>query len=117
MSNNGKVGYCNPPEATRFKKGVSPNPKGRPRNKDLPLGDLVNRALQSKTQFSDRGVLLSASKLRVVIDGHIIRAINGDIGSASALLKMREHALSNEDYGDTIGIHVKSVMKPLPKRP
>jgi uncharacterized protein DUF5681 len=112
-----KVGYCNPPKATRFRKGVCPNPKGRPRKNDLPLGDLVIRALQSKMQFTERGMPVSASKLRVVIDQHILRALSGDIGSASALLKMREHALNNEDYGDTLRIHVRSVMEPLPKRP
>ena len=26
------VGYCKPPKATQFRKGVSPNPKGRKRN-------------------------------------------------------------------------------------
>jgi hypothetical protein len=87
-----KIGYGNPPETTKFKKGICPNPKGRPRKTNLMLGDLVDRALQSKMHFTERGLPLSASRLRVAIKSHIARALSGDIGSALALLKMREQA-------------------------
>ena len=30
-SKDADVGYCNPPQRTRFRKGQSGNPKGRPR--------------------------------------------------------------------------------------
>lgn len=33
MSNDKKVGYANPPESTRWQKGQSGNPKGRPKTK------------------------------------------------------------------------------------
>src|SRR5580698_1231087 len=112
-----KIGYGNPPETTKFKKGICPNPKGRPRKTNLMLGDLVDRALQSKMHFTERGLPLSASRLRVTIKSHIARALSGDIGSALALLKMREQAITNEDYGDTIRIRVIGGMPPPRKAP
>ena len=33
MSNGNKVGYANPPTSTRWQKGQSGNPKGRPKTK------------------------------------------------------------------------------------
>jgi hypothetical protein len=33
MSNDKKVGYANPPKSTRWQKGQSGNPKGRPKTK------------------------------------------------------------------------------------
>jgi Family of unknown function (DUF5681) len=110
-----KIGYGNPPEATKFKKGISANPKGRPRKSDMMLGDLVDRALQSKTHYTERGLPLSASRLRFVIRAHTMKALDGDVGSALTLLKMREQALKNEDYGDTIRIHFVGGMQPSRK--
>jgi Family of unknown function (DUF5681) len=36
QNNSDKVGYQNPPKHTQFKPGVSGNPSGRPRKKNLP---------------------------------------------------------------------------------
>ena len=33
MSKRNKVGYANPPQSTRWQKGQSGNPKGRPKTK------------------------------------------------------------------------------------
>ena len=52
-----RVGYGNPPEKYRFKKGVSPKtPQGRPFVKLAPdSGDLVDRALHSRNGISGTG--------------------------------------------------------------
>jgi len=44
VSRNKKVGYKNPPRRTRFKKGESGNPKGRP---PRPVGSVTRKAQQS----------------------------------------------------------------------
>ena len=47
-SRNEKVGYCTPPENTRFKKGKSGNPRGRPKtNKEdaINVVDILNEPI------------------------------------------------------------------------
>ncbi|MGK7754930.1 MULTISPECIES: DUF5681 domain-containing protein [unclassified Roseovarius] len=46
------VGYMNPPQHTRFKKGKSGNPRGRPRKRD-DLNTVLNRVLNHKVRVKD----------------------------------------------------------------
>lgn len=46
------VGYMSPPEHTRFKKGKSGNPRGRPRKQE-DLNNLLNRVLKRKVRVKD----------------------------------------------------------------
>ena len=53
---NGKtsnVGYMSPPEHTRFKKGKSGNPRGRPRKRE-DLDTVLLRVLNRKVRVKDR---------------------------------------------------------------
>jgi len=47
-----KTGYMNPPEHTRFKKGKSGNPQGRPR-KPKDLNTLLQEVLNRKVRIKD----------------------------------------------------------------
>lgn len=47
-----KVGYMNPPQHTRFKKGKSGNPRGRPR-KEEGLDTVLHRVLNRKVRVKD----------------------------------------------------------------
>lgn len=46
------VGYMNPPKHTRFKKGKSGNPRGRPR-KQADLNTVLHRVLNRKVRTKD----------------------------------------------------------------
>ena len=39
MTGKKKIGFCSPPETTRWKKGESGNPKGRPKSKSEMVQD------------------------------------------------------------------------------
>ncbi len=46
------VGYMNPPEHTRFKKGTSGPPRGRPRKRE-DLNTVLHRVLNRKVRVKD----------------------------------------------------------------
>ncbi len=50
-----EVGYGKPPQATRWKKGVSGNPSGRPKKK-TSIDDLLNRELNKKHRIVEDGI-------------------------------------------------------------
>ena len=50
--NTSKVGFMNPPEHTRFKKGKSGNPRGRPRKRE-DLNTVLHRVLNRKVRVKD----------------------------------------------------------------
>ncbi len=56
-----RVGYRNPPIATRFKKGQSGNPKGRPRKKPT-LSEALEVALDARVTVTQNGVRVTKSK-------------------------------------------------------
>jgi hypothetical protein len=48
------VGFCRPPESTRFKKGVSGNPKGRPKG-SLNVATVFMKTLREKVVINEHG--------------------------------------------------------------
>ena len=59
---------------------------------------LLNKVLNAKTEFRERGKLKKASRIELSIRRFAALATKGDVASAAWLLKMRAHA---EKYGDT----------------
>src|SRR5260370_10634823 len=57
------VGYCNPPERTRFKKGRSGNPQGRPRG-TFNMATVLERTLREKVVINENGKRKTITKLR-----------------------------------------------------
>jgi hypothetical protein len=57
------VGYGKPPKHARFKKGVCPNPHGRGKRRDLKVAEILNKVLNAKTEFRERGKLKKASRI------------------------------------------------------
>lgn len=76
MSN--KIGYGNPPEKTRFPKGKSGNPKGRPlgsKNTYKLLDDL----LQQKVVIMQDGKPVHISKKVAILLQAVNTAVKGDL--------------------------------------
>ena len=113
-----EVGYGKPPRHSQFKKGVCANPRGRPRRCNAEIGDVVQSFLSAKTQYREKGRTRKTSRLELAIKRHIHRkALNGDVGSAAMLLKMRAHAIRFGDTGALIGHSTsRNALPPMPLR-
>jgi hypothetical protein len=79
------IGYRKPPVTTRFAKGKSGNPKGRPKGARNLKTDLEEE-LQELIPISERGRKMQLSKQRVLIKTLTARAIGGDARALTTLL-------------------------------
>ena len=50
-----KVGYGKPPEHSRFKKGVSANPKGRPKRQPPEVGEVIRAVMDAAVEYRESG--------------------------------------------------------------
>jgi len=79
-----EVGYCKPPRHSRFQKGQSGNPPGRPRGA-LDLASTLLRALMERVTVNERGGARRMRKMDVALTQQINKAAAGD-GLALKLL-------------------------------
>lgn len=101
--NGYEVGYGKPPAATRYKKGQSGNPRGRPHKKP-GFEDMVQRVIGEKVSITLNGRRRMVSSLEAVL--HVVRtkAIGGDLKAIRLLQDLaaryqpgnREEPLSSE---------------------
>lgn len=84
-------GYGKPPMHSRFKPGVSGNPKGRPPRKLLEAAAIIETVLNEKADYQERGTIKSASRWELSVRALVARAIKGDVKAADMLLDLRAH--------------------------
>ena len=108
-----EIGYRKPPRHSQFKKGVCANPRGRPKRRETEIGDIVRSFLSARAQYREKGRTRKTTRLELAIKRHIAAALNGDVGSAAMLLKMRAHAIRFGDTGPLI-IHIENALSPFP---
>ncbi|MBV9859631.1 MAG: hypothetical protein JO038_05960 [Alphaproteobacteria bacterium] len=80
-----EIGYGKPPRHTRFKKGVSGNPRGR-RKGEKNLRVILNRALTEPLRVAENGRRRTASKLEVILTRLINAAVQADLPAIKVLL-------------------------------
>ena len=91
-----KSGSRNPPKHSRFKKGVSGNPKGRPkRRKGLLVSHIISEVQNTSTTYREGGRTKRASRLELVVKRLVNGALEGDVMSADLLFKLRAVAENN----------------------
>jgi hypothetical protein len=79
-----KLGYCNPPEHTRFKTGQSGNPQGRPTG-TLNIATVLQRTLREKMVINENGRRKTVTKGEAAIKQLVHKATSGDLKALQLL--------------------------------
>jgi hypothetical protein len=73
-----EVGFGNPPKHTRFQKGVSGNPKGRPRGTHN-LAAVLARTLRERVVINENGIRKVVTKQEAAVKQLANKAASGDL--------------------------------------
>jgi len=82
-----QVGYARPPRHTRFRKGQSGNPRGRPAG-HANAKTIVSRAINERVRIREGETERAMTKLEAMLQGHLVKAIKGDARSASLVINL-----------------------------
>jgi hypothetical protein len=101
------VGHGQPPVATRFKKGQSGNPKGRPRNRrrEIPYDTLLGQMVTIREDGRERRVTAAEAFLLQLTK----KGLEGDSASARASLAAIEAARASHVSREQL--HIRIVWK------
>ncbi len=100
-----EVGYGKPPLASRFQKGRSGNPRGRPKGA-RGVRVLLEEALARQITISEAGRTSRVSKSEALILSLVTKAIKGDIRAAAQILRLMEEpgGAATPEQGVTINV-------------
>jgi hypothetical protein len=79
-----EVGFGKPPKQTRYRKGISGNPKGRPRGRPN-WRTLLERAMNEKVVINENGVRKMVTKLEAAFKQLVNKAASGDLRALQQL--------------------------------
>ena len=82
--NHGVVGYGKPPEHTRFKKGQSGNPSGRPKG-TLNVATALKKSLREKVVINENGRRKTVTKLEAAFKQLVNLAATGELRAIQLL--------------------------------
>src|SRR5438067_12346726 len=82
------VGYAKPPRHSRFVKGQSGNPRGRPHGAKN-LKTLLNKALNERVTVTEHGGRRKITKREAIVTQLVNGAAKGDLKAIHILLGMR----------------------------
>ncbi len=82
-----EIGYAKPPAQTRFSKGQSGNPKGRPKRQPVQdIAALFESVGQEQVSIVENGKAQRVSKLEATLRRQVVDALKGDTPAARSIL-------------------------------
>jgi Family of unknown function (DUF5681) len=88
-----EVGYSRPPKRTRFKRGHSGNPNGRPKGTQNLKTDLMQE-LSERISINEGGKPKKLSKQRALVKSLTAKAIKGDARAIGILINLMVRVLA-----------------------
>lgn len=83
------IGYGRPPQSTRFRKGRSGNPSGRPKQTRTQL-ELLRRELAQRVTVTEGGRKRRLTKGELVTKQLVTRALKGEVPALRMMMRMGE---------------------------
>lgn len=102
MSDEGKgkpKGYGNPPDHTKFKKGESGNPSGRPKG-TTKVEQIIKKLEKQKVWVTENGTKKKMTKIELVVSALFSKASKGDVQAAKLLLSWKAKAEESGQVSD-----------------
>src|SRR5215467_1981234 len=99
-----KIGYGNPPKATRFKPGRSGNPRGRPKGSRNLATDLAAE-LGEQITVREEGHSRRITKQRALIKSLMARALQGNVRATTAVLALYARVITEPTDNSDDEIH------------
>lgn len=105
-SSDYQVGYGKPPKHTRFEKGRSGNPKGRPKG-TLNLATVLERTLRERVVINENGRRKQITKMEAAVKQLVNQAASGDLVALRQLMALASSAeqRSSESEADQPSLH------------
>ena len=88
-SSKNDVGYRRPPKATRFKKGKSGNPRGRPKG-SRDIGNVLLDVTRQKISVTENGRTRRMPALEVMLRRLTNEAVQNDQGALKLIFTLME---------------------------
>ncbi|MFY9731319.1 MAG: DUF5681 domain-containing protein [Candidatus Acidiferrales bacterium] len=100
-----EVGFRKPPKNTRFRKGQSGNPQGRPKG-SRNLASVLERTLRERVVINENGTRRVVTKLEAAVKQLVNKAASGDLAAMRQL-----SCLANSAEIEAIGDQNKSTLE------
>jgi hypothetical protein len=95
---NYEVGYGKPPKKTRFKKGMSGNPKGRPKGAQNP-NELASKLLWKKVTITQNGKPIKVPFIEALMGKIQAMAASGDHKAIKLVWEMYKECTQGTQAG------------------
>ena len=101
MTGDYRIGFKRPPQSTRFRKGQSGNPKGRPKTSSLK-SDLAKQ-LTKRITLTVRGRKTTMTIQQAVVIALTTNAVKGDARSATIIFNLIKQMLEPDTEESDLG--------------